>query len=363
MSLQNSRELSGMSVTVNGHEIGVDRVANTCNPIKDFKIVLARGLKGVGIDHISKTGTSGNVDTYTIYFTDGTTTTYEVTNGDSTLTVDDEMSLVSENPVQNKVITAAINAITAADVGAVAKTGDTMTGDLEVSGADVECDGTGTNSLTSIPYGSLSQHDEALINLAFSNSALTITYKYGSGTTNTQTVNGDFSGARVLFYDNDTDEIVKRAYFDRDGGSATYPWESIGTGHIRMDVYAYTRGSVMAENVIADHIEDRNGNILGQNKPVLDFVQILAGSWSASVNPNGYYTYSITGLKARDTSLGVDYSLQPASEIVATSAEILAYSMIDAAYMLDGEAITTMTLYAKTKPTTDFYLRVTGFTK
>lgn len=38
-------------------------------------------LRGVGISSIAKTGTSGRVDTYTITFTDGTTSTFTVTNG------------------------------------------------------------------------------------------------------------------------------------------------------------------------------------------------------------------------------------------------------------------------------------------
>ena len=37
--------------------------------------------EGTGIDRIEKTGTQGLVDTYTIYYTDGTTHTYTVTNG------------------------------------------------------------------------------------------------------------------------------------------------------------------------------------------------------------------------------------------------------------------------------------------
>lgn len=39
------------------------------------------GPAGNGITYISKTGTEGNVDTYTIYFTNGTTYDYTVTNG------------------------------------------------------------------------------------------------------------------------------------------------------------------------------------------------------------------------------------------------------------------------------------------
>ena len=38
---------------------------------------------GKGISNISKTGTEGLVDTYTIEFNDGTTSTFTVTNGDS----------------------------------------------------------------------------------------------------------------------------------------------------------------------------------------------------------------------------------------------------------------------------------------
>lgn len=42
----------------------------------------ADGNNGVGIQSITKTGTSGLVDTYTILFTNGTSTTFTVTNGE-----------------------------------------------------------------------------------------------------------------------------------------------------------------------------------------------------------------------------------------------------------------------------------------
>lgn len=51
-----------------------------------FHLYLPRspqGETGNGIDRIEKTSTSGLVDTYTIYYTDGTTYTYTVTNGQS----------------------------------------------------------------------------------------------------------------------------------------------------------------------------------------------------------------------------------------------------------------------------------------
>lgn len=47
----------------------------------DAQLEALRGEDGKGITSISKTGTSGLVDTYTITYTDGTTSTYTVTNG------------------------------------------------------------------------------------------------------------------------------------------------------------------------------------------------------------------------------------------------------------------------------------------
>ena len=71
------------------------------------------GATGNGIASITKTGTVGLVDTYTITYTNGTTTTFTVTNGsDATVTVDDALSTTSENPVQNKVINSALSDLT-----------------------------------------------------------------------------------------------------------------------------------------------------------------------------------------------------------------------------------------------------------
>lgn len=48
-----------------------------------FKTLLLKGEAGQSIGSIEKTATSGAVDTYTITLTDGTTSTFEVTNGSS----------------------------------------------------------------------------------------------------------------------------------------------------------------------------------------------------------------------------------------------------------------------------------------
>lgn len=55
-----------------------------------------QGVAGVGITSITKTSTSGNVDTYTILFTNNSTTTFQITNGDDyVLTNADKQEIAS----------------------------------------------------------------------------------------------------------------------------------------------------------------------------------------------------------------------------------------------------------------------------
>jgi hypothetical protein len=103
------------------------------------KVTMLKGEKGTNIATITKTGTSGLVDTYTVTLTDGSTTTFEVTNGNSIdhvektstvgsvdtytiyltdgssagtftvnnaiATVEQNFSTTSENPLMNKTLT------------------------------------------------------------------------------------------------------------------------------------------------------------------------------------------------------------------------------------------------------------------
>ena len=81
-----------IGTVTSGNAPSVTRTGTNENPILNF--VLEKGEKGDtgdtgatgetgnGIESIEKTGTSGLVDTYTITFTDGTTTTFDITNGE-----------------------------------------------------------------------------------------------------------------------------------------------------------------------------------------------------------------------------------------------------------------------------------------
>ena len=65
--------------------------------------VVTNGANGRGIVSITKTSTSGNVDTYTILYTDNTTSTFEVTNGTSVVIAS---MIDSESATQGQVLTA-----------------------------------------------------------------------------------------------------------------------------------------------------------------------------------------------------------------------------------------------------------------
>lgn len=72
------------------------RVENTgTNTDAVFKFYIPQGATGKGITSITKTGTSGLVDTYTITYSDNTTSTFTVTNG-----ADGSGSVSSVNEVQ-----------------------------------------------------------------------------------------------------------------------------------------------------------------------------------------------------------------------------------------------------------------------
>ena len=89
-----------IGTVVSGDSPSVTRSGTNENPVLNFTLVKgdtgatgqtgATGATGNGIDHISLTNTSGAVKTYTIYYTNGDTTTFNVTDGEVTQEVFDE---------------------------------------------------------------------------------------------------------------------------------------------------------------------------------------------------------------------------------------------------------------------------------
>ena len=87
-----------------GDSSEVTRTGTDENPILNF--TLEKGDTGNGIASIAKTSTSGLVDTYTITFTNGQTTTFEVTNGANGDVVDVQVdgTSVVDNGVANIIL-------------------------------------------------------------------------------------------------------------------------------------------------------------------------------------------------------------------------------------------------------------------
>ena len=96
-----------------GSSFNVTRTGTNENPVLNFTLVKGdkgdrgiqgiQGLTGNGISSITKTGTSGLVDTYTITYTNGNTTTFTVTNGEDANTTE-ITNLKNENAYLQNVV-------------------------------------------------------------------------------------------------------------------------------------------------------------------------------------------------------------------------------------------------------------------
>ena len=80
-----SGQFDEISVTSNERRVNPEVVQIPISLTTQEEIIgllALKGAQGTSIASITKTGTSGLVDTYTILMTDGTTATFEVTNGE-----------------------------------------------------------------------------------------------------------------------------------------------------------------------------------------------------------------------------------------------------------------------------------------
>lgn len=127
-----------------------------------------KGKDGRGIASISKTGTTGSVDTYTIKYTDGTTSTYTVNNSDS---VSLQRQIVPSAAVESSATAsqayaagdyAVVNGILRKAKSAIAKgnaisnsnsTATTVTGELATLGESVSLEQYKSNGVTACKSG------------------------------------------------------------------------------------------------------------------------------------------------------------------------------------------------------------------
>lgn len=85
---------------------------------------------------------------------------------------------------------------------------------------------------------------------------------------------------------------------------------------------------------------------------------VSSSSWSASANADGFYTNTLTLSVGLDTSYAPNVYISGSNDSTSpTDAQTSAYNLLDRANL---SASTTLVLYAKTKPTTTFYVYVEG---
>lgn len=85
-------------------------------------------------------------------------------------------------------------------------------------------------------------------------------------------------------------------------------------------------------------------------------VSIYENSWSATPNSDGYYTQTKNILYISPLSFKPIIAIKDN----ATAAQMAAYSLCDKFVFDDSNVVSTVTVYAKTKPTADFHVTISG---
>ena len=129
--------------------------------------------------------------------------------------------------------------------------------------------------------------------------------------------------------------------------------------------YDKAGGTVNGSVTATGEVTDGGNNVLSDKYDATSLVfrddryTITASNWSASPT-NGYYTYNLT-TNPFNTYSGVMMSNTGANDSTdATDAEKAAFNLVSKFSMSDGTGVTAAVLYAKTKPTTTFYIKLDG---
>ena len=303
MSRQNSREISNINVTMNGHEIGIDRVANDTLPFSYVKVLLKRGAVGNGIASIEKTSTSGNIDTYTITYDDGNTDTFTVTNG---------LYALFE-----------ANCSTASDVAAKEVTLDDATYVPQV----------GDLFIIRLSNGNTAYNPTLNIN---STGAKQIK-QWGSGAyagmcpQKCQSIIVKYDGTYYMIVATDAPDFaqrVKNALNIQYGDGTSIDYD----GSSSLALYHHHK-----------------------------LITVDASNWSGTVDADGYYRNSISLPVKYNSYHPIYVSISGStSDTLPTAAQAAAFNLVDMYSFQDSTAADVMVVKAKTKPTDTFYVWVDG---
>ncbi len=141
--------------------------------------------------------------------------------------------------------------------------------------------------------------------------------------------------------------------------SGYYITKNAATSGVAQDITTANKLNVYDGN--GNKVAEFNGsatvNIYHRSK----IASVPSTGWSSVVDANGYYTQYINLMDDYNTYDTPDiYLCGSTNDTKATAAEQAAWSLIDRVWMADSTATHTLVLYAKTKPTTTFYIRVKG---
>ena len=161
-------------------------------------------------------------------------------------------------------------------------------------------------------------------------------YNSNKSTTLFEVGNGTSSSAKSNAF-----EVYSDGKFSQDNGSTKFKFGNNGTS----DGYYDANGTF--------HILGSGGSSVSKTR-----YTISSSSWSASANASGYYTYSVTLNPTLVTTQPPDVSCAGSTDsTVPTDTQKSQYGLVD---YYDNTAANTLVLYAKTKPTSNFYIWVEG---
>lgn len=122
------------------------------------------------------------------------------------------------------------------------------------------------------------------------------------------------------------------------------------------DITSPTDGQVLAYNGTSQKWENQYAGGSGNTKLKTRY-SVTYSSWSSAVNSDGYYTYSLSLNPTITTSFSPDVLIAGSSNITQpTDTEKTMFGYVERCYLSSS----TLTLYAKTKPTSTFYIWVEG---
>jgi len=381
MSRQNSREVSSVEVIINGSQPSIDRVPNETKPFDDVKVLLVKGERGDAgnpydrapeMDGIASSGTTSNYARGDHVHPSDTT---KMTKGTDYVTAGKRASSTmgykaTAEGYDNRATASYSHAeghATMASGECAHAGGYHANATHEASHAMGYYLETGKDHQMVVGQYNAKDYDAIFVVGAGSDSshkknAMEIDVGGNTSINGDVTMHGDMSVSITGSLTGGNLSVYKDITA---GGSITD-----GSSNVLSDKLDKTAAAAS----VAHPLEITQGNtfkVFDGSEEIDLYIhskscKILASGWSSTVDANGYYTQTYHLPVWFDTYRGVDISLtnkdsNGVNDALPTAAQTAAYNLVDYFGMVDGTSVEDITLYAKNKPTTDFWIRVQGF--